>query len=140
MKNKEKYNIRHLTFYVSQNQNGIVKDIDIYYDVKRIEKIKFLNETSATQAMNAIGNWLEEEYKPTILTEKEKAYLSAVIKPFREDIEWIEKIERYDGENEYIHITVKRNEDCCELPTFKKGTMYKGMEANKVYTLEELGL
>lgn len=68
MKNKEKYDIRYLTFNVSQYQNGIVKAIDIYHDAKRIEKIKFLNETTATQAMNAIGNWLEE-YVPDILTD-----------------------------------------------------------------------
>lgn len=140
MKNKEKYDIRHLTFHVSRYKNGIVKAIDIYHDAKRIEKIKILGGACITQSINAIGEWLEEEYKPAILTDKEEAYLSAVIKPFRKDVEWIEKIERYDGENEYIHITVKRNEDCCELPTFKKGTMYKGMEANKAYTLEELGL
>ena len=85
MKNKEKYDIRYMTFNVSQNKNGTIKSIDIYYDVRRIEKIKFLSETSATQAMNAIGEWLEEEYKPPILDDVEKAYLSAVIKPFRKD-------------------------------------------------------
>ena len=108
MKNKEKYNIRYMTFNVSQNQNGTIKSIDIYYNLKRIEKIKFLNETSATQAMNAVGNWLEEEYVPDILTEKEKAYLSAVIKPFRKNIECIEKIKTYYGEKEYIYITMKK--------------------------------
>lgn len=38
MKNKEKYDIRYMTFNVSQNQNGTIKSIDIYYDVKRIKK------------------------------------------------------------------------------------------------------
>lgn len=140
MKNKEKYNIRYMTFNVSQNQNGTIKSIDIYYNLKRIEKIKFLNETSATQAMNAVGNWLEEEYVPDILTEKEKAYLSAVIKPFRKNIECIEKIKTYYGEKEYIYITMKKNYDFCELPVFEKGKMYKGMETDKAYTVEELGL
>lgn len=140
MKNKEKYDIRHLTFNVSQYQNGIVKSIDIYYDVKRIEKIKFLSETSATQAMNAIGNWLEEEYVPDILTDKEKAYLSAVIKPFRKDIEYIEKFKSNYVGKEYIYIVMKKDDDYCKLPRFFKGTMYRGMELNKRYTLEELGL
>ena len=140
MKNKEKYNIRYMTFNVSQNQNGTIKSIDIYYNLKRIEKIKFLNETSATQAMNAVGNWLEEEYVPDILTEKEKAYLSAVIKPFRKNIECIEKIKTYYGEKEYIYITMKKNYDFCELPVFEKGKMYKGMETDKAYTVEEVGL
>lgn len=138
MKNKEKYDTRYLTFNVSQNQNGIVKSIDIYYDVKRIEKIKFLNETSVTQAMNAIGNWFEEEYKPEILTDKEKAYLSAVIRPFRENTKYIEK-RFFVLNSEYIMICF-RNHETLSFPTFKTGKMYKGMECDKEYTLEELGL
>lgn len=137
MKNKEKYDIRYMTFNVSQNQNGIVKSIDIYYDVKRIKKIKFLSETSATQAMNVIGNWLEEEYEPEILTEKEKAYLSAVVKPFKGKVKTVEKVS-FGGEEEYLKILFEM--DLMSLPFFAKGTMYKGMEANKRYTLEELGL
>lgn len=137
MKNKEKYDIRYMTFNVSQNQNGIVKSIDIYYDVKRIKKIKFLSETSATQAMNVIGNWLEEEYEPEILTEKEKAYLSAVVKPFKGKVKTVEKVS-FGGEEEYLKILFEM--DLMSLPFFAKGTMYKGMEANKAYTLEELGL
>lgn len=137
MKNKEKYDIRYMTFNVSQNQNGIVKSIDIYYDVKRIKKIKFLSETSATQAMNVIGNWLEEEYEPEILTEKEKAYLSAVVKPFKGKVKTVEKVS-FGGEEEYLKILFEM--DLMSLPFFAKGTMYKGMEANKRYTLKELGL
>ena len=138
MKNKEKYDIRYLTFNVSQNQNGIIKSIDIYYDVKRIEIIKFLSETSATQAMHAIGNWLEEEYVPDILTDKEKAYLSAVIKPFREEVKNIEKVNSYNGIDQLIFFKVQ--DRWCSLPPFKKETLYKCMEADKKYTLEELGL
>lgn len=139
MKNKEKYDIRHLTFHVSRYKNGIVKAIDIYHDAKRIEKIKILGGACITQSINAIGNWLEEEYKPTILTEKEKAYLSAIIKPWKNKIKFIEKFEdTYDKERILIWIIG----DCRNiyLPQFEKGKMYKGMEANKEYTLEELGL
>lgn len=136
MKNKEKYDIRYMTFNVSQNQNGTIKSIDIYYDLRRIEKIKFLSETSATQAMNAIGEWLEEEYKPAILTDKEEAYLSAVIKPFRNNVKFIRKMRSIA--KEFILIELKCN--VFSLPFFEAETMYKGMEVNKKYTLEELGL
>lgn len=139
MKNKEKYDIRHLTFHVNRYKNGIVKAIDIYHDAKRIEKIKILGGACITQSINAIGNWLEEEYKPEILTDKEKAYLSAVIKPWKNKIKFIEKFEdTYDKERILIWIIG----DCRNiyLPQFEKGKMYKGMEANKEYTLEELGL
>lgn len=140
MKNKDKYDIRHLTFHVSRYKNGIVKAIDIYHDAKRIEKIKILGGACITQSINAIGNWLEEEYKPNILDDVEKAYLSAVIKPFRKRIEYIEKTDNYyvDGK-QFLSIGLVTG-DHCYLPFFKKGTMYKGMEANECYTLEELGL
>ena len=87
-----------------------------------------------------------------ILSDKEKEYLSAVIKPFRDRVCYIRK-ER--GENihvQYISIKSKRydyDEDYVDeddvyeyvaLPYFKKDTMYVNMEVNKKYTLEELGL
>lgn len=139
MKNKEKYDIRYMTFNVSQNQNGTVKSIDIYYDLRRIEKIKFLSETSATQAMNAIGEWLEEEYKPAILTDKEEAYLSAVIKPFREEVESIKKID-IEKDEQQLQLQIPNGLVIMDFPLFKKGAMYRGMEEGREYTLEELGL
>lgn len=81
--------------------------------------------------------WLEEEYKPKILEEKEKEYLAAVIKPFRKRIKYIEKINNTNSD-QFISISLAN--DYCGLPNFNKGTMYKGMELNKHYTLEELGL
>lgn len=137
MKNKEKYNLNKLEIKVTETQ--CTHTIEALYKNKIVYKRSYLVDNSFKKVTDFF-RWLEQEYKPNILDDVEKAYLSAVIKPFRKDVEWIEKIERYYGGNEYIHITVKRNEDCCELPTFKKGTMYKGMEANKAYTLEELGL
>ena len=93
------------------------------------------NETG-TSAYNA---WLEQEYESKILDEKEKAYLSAVIKPFRERIKYIRKINHSSVNNDQFLCIVLVN-DRCGLPNFKKGTMYKGMEEDRDYTLEELGL
>lgn len=75
---------------------------------------------------------IEEE----ILDEKEKEYLRAVIKPFRDGVKYIKKNTYY--EKEFIDIGV--NKERIGLPCFKKNTMYKGMEKYKEYTLEELGL
>lgn len=81
-----------------------------------------------------------------ILTESEKEYLSAVIKPFRDRKVVINKYEYPQNEhkNECIQISVefydKTGGETVSLPIFKKGTMYKGLESNKCYTLEELGL
>ena len=87
-----------------------------------------------------------EEYKEPILTDKEKEYLSAVIKPFRNRITYIKKVDKFWGCNKnYEHIFGRLSNtndvvDTFELPYFPKGTMYKNMEVGEKYTLEELGL
>ena len=76
-----------------------------------------------------------------ILDDVEKEYLSAVIKPFRNKVYAIAKYD--DGvDNYYIQIAIKQNVyfEYIDLPYFKKGTMYKGMELKKEYTVEQLGL
>ena len=89
---------------------------------------------------------LKGDAKISILTEKEKEYLSAVIKPFRDRRVVIKKYEYPQNEhkNECIQISVefydKTGGETVSLPIFKKGTMYKGLESNKCYTLEDLGL
>ena len=87
-----------------------------------------------------------EEYKEPVLDEEEKKYLSAVIKPFRDRVIYIKKIDMYLGCNkydEYILGELSNKDDVVDtfaLPYFPKGSMYKNMETNKKYTLEELGL
>ena len=95
-----------------------------------------------------IGELLTGEKKiikllKAILDEKEKEYLSAVIKPFRDKVISIANYYEESIDNNFIEIEVKNycNENqYVSLPFFKKGTMYKVMEENKKYTLEELGL
>lgn len=138
MKNKEKYDLNTLKIewspQIFEKRLFTIKN-------KRDESIIFskLMKTNETGS-SAYNAWLEEEYKPEILTEKEKAYLSAVIKPFRKDVECIVKVKRYSDKKEYIYIMMKPNDSHCRLPVFEKGTMYKGMEADKEYTSEDLGL
>ena len=107
--------------------NGVTHRIDIYGEYDMCD-----------------DTW--EEYKEPILTDKEKEYLSAVIKPFRNRITYIKKADKFWGCNKnYEHIFGRLSNtndvvDTFELPYFPKGTMYKGMETRKEYTLEELGL
>ena len=136
MKNKDKYDLTKLTFKIEgeNNPSQVFKILDGTNVV--FEKPILLNRAH----LSLFLSWLEAEYKPEILTEKEKAYLSAVIKPFRKDIEYIEKFKSNYVGKEYIYIVMKKDDDYCKLPRFFKGTMYRGMELNKRYTLEELGL
>ena len=78
-----------------------------------------------------------------ILTEKEKEYLSCIIKPFRDRIRTICKIS-YDDCIQIVYsvnsISSRHKDDYCSLPRFDESMMYIGMQPNKQYTLEELGL
>lgn len=80
----------------------------------------------------------EIKAKKPILDDVEKEYLSNVIKPFRNRIKYIKKIQSANY-GEFINLTFF-NSDFMLFPHFEKGTMYKGMEPDKKYTLEELGL
>ena len=82
--------------------------------------------------------WLAEEHRQEILTAEEKAYLSALIRPFRDSVRDVEKI-KVDDETDRICIGIYGTHNDIFLPPFDRGTMYRGMEYN-VYTLEELGL
>lgn len=76
------------------------------------------------------------ERKEEILDEVEKRYLRNVIKPWRDKVDYIQKW-RYSTGIEVIKIKTHR-----EMMTFPdlESNMYKGMEADRKYTLEELGL
>lgn len=75
-----------------------------------------------------------------ILTEKEKEYLSNVIKPFRDKVDSISK--RSCDNGQYIAIEIDEPPHGSEIffPYFEQGTMYQGMTVGKYYTLEKLDL
>lgn len=79
--------------------------------------------------------------KKSILDEAEKEYLRNVIKPFRD---MVTSVIKFDSDKyEYIAIRYRGIEEyigTVRFPSLKKDTMYKGMELNKKYTLEELEL
>lgn len=141
MKNKEKYNLDTLKTD-SASCGGRIKRMMVYEEtssgIKNLFKKQYTPPVYPYELLVDFANWLEEEYVPKILDEKEKEYLSAVIKPFRKKVKYIEK--RFWTLNlEYLSIRLKNNEFFA-FPNFKKGKMYKGMEHDKCYTLEELGL
>lgn len=86
--------------------------------------------------------WLLSDYKKSLLDEKEREYLSHVIKPFRKSVLYISKIEKgYNPDICFIAIVLNGSEKI-NLPYFdiKKSDMYAGMKPFVKYSLEELGL
>lgn len=112
------------------SKNTWVNHKDLYSD-------KFLNQEI-----------MIEDEKPDILDKQEKEYLRNVIKPFRNNIQYIIKqTGPIHFTTEYITIFINTTpnidrvgQEYIVFPMFKKGTMYKNMEVEKQYTLEELGL
>lgn len=92
-------------------------------------------------AVNA-RNWLNSECKEPVLTDEEREYLSSVIKPFRKFVVFLEKLESKEGWEKiaFYSLNLKSWECMTNLPPFQSGTRFKGMELNKQYKLEELGL
>lgn len=92
-------------------------------------------------SIKKLTEWANSEYKEPVLTEEEKEYLSSVIKPFRKKVKHIVKINLLSSpEEQFIRIVIG-NLDFINFPNFNKNTgMYKGMEADKLYSLEKLGI
>ena len=132
-----------------ENGKILIKLSDKRYD----NEVYWREESDLEKMKDIVGNFgkiikIEEPTYTTvygakveILDEAEKRYLRDVIRPFRDRVRSIEKFIFSTGRAK-IGITVKNDDSYwyINLPPFKKDTMYKNMEEDKEYTLEELGL
>lgn len=84
------------------------------------------------------------EIEKPILDNIEKRYLENVLRPFKDEVTYVEKLKAGDPNYEYIGFKVASDDpeyfSWCYLPYFRDGTMYKNMELDKYYSLDELGL
>lgn len=131
--------------YLLGKIRNLETDINRLLDYKEIFEMTYddlyevAKDVSCTECKERCLKWLMEEYKEPVLDDVEKKYLSSVIKPFRKNVSYIEKIHSKVDTYDYICVRVNR----CEImffPKFEENTMYKGMELGRKYTLEELGL
>ena len=88
--------------------------------------------------------WEDEEptlirdiYNLPILNDLEREYLKMVLKPFHEVVEYVKKIKNDD--KEYLFIPFSGN-GALSFPDFDSGTGYSGMEPDRAYSLDELGI
>lgn len=142
--------------YMEQVAHMLGVDLEQEFYVKgRSEKYKFnknglylFDEDRQTwltdfSLMRVLNGQYEIIERP-ILDEAEREYLDAVVKPFRNKVISITKLDSEEM-NGYEYICIEHREVCNEryfinLPCFKKGTIYKGMETDKAYSMEDLGL
>lgn len=112
--------------YYKTNINNLYKDI--------YGETLFLSEMSKIIKLY--------HYYEDILDYTEKRYLSKIIKPFKDKVRYIRKLQ-FDGVGYYIQIMfieIDKSPNFIDLPAFKGNTMYKNMKIREEYTLEELGL
>lgn len=79
------------------------------------------------------------EIEKPILDKVEKRYLENLLRPFKDRVMYVLKIDDHN-KKEYLGIYLDEQNEVVYLPFFKEGTMYKGMEVRKRYILKELGL
>lgn len=125
---------------VTYTLNSDIEDIHILYvdgydgeSIKSFEK----DDGKVLKVERQVNYETIYEYKE-ILDKEEKEYLRNVIKPFRNKVSYIARCSTFESDQQYI--SIKLSDDIICLPYFKKDTMYKGMEVERKYTLEELGL
>lgn len=139
MLNIEKYEKelrKHGTYFALTKEGSLVDCEDIYcVDCA-------FNVGCAIKRMN----WLLEEYKEPILTDEEKEFIKTIISSFKE--KWLISIEWFETTiTSRICIFVREKEEhdliveSIEIPMLLlKESMFQGLEKNREYTLEELGL
>ena len=128
MKNIEKYKDVLLN---SETNDLTCCVIDLFHNGKCPDSCKVCKQKAMA--------WLLSEYDGSILDGTEKKYLESVIKPFRNRVTSVRKW--YNGIDYRIIIALDNNENLCQLPRFPVGyEMYMGLDINKCYTLQELGL
>lgn len=82
-------------------------------------------------------------FRPPILDKVERRYLKTVFRPFHKKIISVYKQLTNDEMRECLFANLEplaNFGDYMAFPMFEAGTMYKNMELNKNYTLEELGI
>ena len=116
-------------------------------DIGKIQNGVYLSNLSTMIGKYySMGAMLENEMieiDEPILTDKEKEYLSAVLKPFKEQAMRITKMDGTDGYN--LVVDGEKDEEGVSayyyFPVFPHDSeMYRGMEVDRAYTPSELGL
>lgn len=88
--------------------------------------------------------WLDMEHREPILNDAEREYLKMVLKPFHENVAYVEKVHYYsmNGDTSFslAFLFIKLHDEKLKFPNFDSRKMYLGMELNKKYKLDELGI
>ena len=99
---------------------------------------------SAVKWENEESTLISDIYNPPILNDAEREYIKMILKPFHGAVKYAEKVTEcvFDEDNcskEYLFIAFY-GRGSFSFPDFDSGKMYAGMELNRKYKLDELGI
>lgn len=144
MKNGQKY-AKEINRMVSQEyfecslwsiRNGKIASEDCRHIPESFDPVSGMDEF-CKKCLGESLEWLNQEYKEPILDDVERKYLADVIRPFRKKISCIRKSKDPRKGKNYIKIEFCDG-DLMFFPNLSNNAMYKGMELDRNYTLEEL--
>ena len=81
---------------------------------------------------------IRDIYNPPILNDLERGYLKMVLKPFHRVVEYVQKIKI--GDKEYLLFILFSGNGALFFPGFDSGIRYSGMQPDRAYSLDELGI
>lgn len=145
--------------HINRKCKWIAIDSDgcIYIFIKKPTKLEYgwnsstgFDEFFAFSHMFKSIKWEDDEptlikdiYDPQILDDIEREYIKFVLKPFHEEVSYVEKLVDNlidDGSYSKEYLYVKLHDGQFVFPDFDSGKMYIGMETDKKYKLDELGI
>lgn len=136
-----KTNLEHYQKELEKILNEEFIDTSVVFDKIKKNCDSNIRSCCWTTYTRDILEWMSQPYKEPILDEVEREYLKAVIRPFKENVCTVcKKYFQSCSGLPYEYIVVKLSNERWGFPKFVEGTMYKSMELDKEYSLEELGL
>lgn len=131
---------------IIQMNKGIIKEYSISEFMANFD---FYLRATSNEHVDMIAVMLPGSAKSYMierpcLDNVELDYLKNIIRPFKNNVDWVMLIKNAilaeEGVNN-VRIRVHlKNHDFITLPFFKEGTMYKAMQPNVKYTLKDLGI
>lgn len=121
----------------------IVNNVHYFSDIeKSVDDLQVnFSDLEMCYPLTSLVNYDYEEYKP-ILDDAEREYLQKYVMDnpaFKGRVKYIKKSPVYYKKAQFLEIETTYD-DYAYLPYFKEDSMYKGMELEKEYTAQELGL
>ena len=141
MKNFEKY--EHQISKLVNEDNALTCSIAIVSGIKKPKNCS--SDDDCSECLKKCLEWMYLEYKEPILTEEEKTIVESMIYVLQKIGCTVKNVTKYDNGRDKAYIGVNYTNEitgaCGRMSTpWFKNDKFKGMEIEKEYKLEELGI